>query len=368
MNKMRISALLTCFISKKMDWMAGACGLPDAFLSAGNGGGCIQGTASESTLVTLLSAKTRILSKDKSVRPELLVAYTSEHAHSSVDKAARLAGVQLRKVNADSGFRMSAEALESAIIDDIARGLVPCYCCANVGTTNSCAIDPVSDIGQVCSDHSIWLHVDAAYAGSATICPEFRWIFNGIASADSLCFNAHKWLCTNFDCSLMWVKDRTSIISAMGGVTAEYLRSDQHASGLVLDYRDWQIPLGRRFRSLKLWFVLRAYGLSQLRDHIRNGCRQAHLFSELVLSDSRFEISAPVQFGLVCFRLLASDDVNEKLEKNLNDSGKTFLVHTKLDGKYVIRFATGCPRTRDSHIQEVWKLICTEATQLLASN
>jgi aromatic-L-amino-acid decarboxylase len=303
-----------------LDWLGKLIGLPDVFLSGGRGGGVIQGTASEATLVALLSARERALS-EASVSPtshpargasredlhSKLICYTSEHAHSSIEKAAMIAGLniptQLRKLSAPGpSFDLSPSALEAAIQADLAAGNIPFFVCASLGTTSSGAFDPIEGIAEITQKYKIWLHVDAAWAGAAFVCPEYQHHLKGIDGADSFDFNPHKWLRVNFDCSAMYVVDRQWLIKALS-ITPEYLRSREYESGFVSDYRDWQVPLGRRFRSLKLWFVMRMYGSEALREHIRSHCRQAQLFADLVIGDDRFELFCPRSLSLVCFRL-----------------------------------------------------------------
>eukprot|EP00300_Choanocystis_sp_HF-7_P014221 c18610_g1_i3.p2 GENE.c18610_g1_i3~~c18610_g1_i3.p2 ORF type:complete len:269 (-),score=64.83 c18610_g1_i3:995-1801(-) len=252
---------------------------------------------------------------------------------------------------------MLPDKLAEAIQADIAAGLQPAFCCATTGTTSTCAFDPIDSIGEICEAHGIWLHVDAAYAGSAMICPEFRSQYLvGIERADSFCFNPHKWLLTNFDCSVLWVKERNALIRELS-ITPEYLRSAQHDQGIVNDYRDMQVPLGRRFRALKLWFVLRMFGAKALREYIRSHCALATEFANLVQQDDRFEIAAPPALGLVCFRAKGSDELNKALLDAVNATGLTFLVHTVVHSKYMIRFAVGSTLTRSEHVQQTWKLI-----------
>jgi aromatic-L-amino-acid/L-tryptophan decarboxylase len=231
-----------------------------------------------------------------------------------------------------------------------------------VGTTSSNAIDPVPAIGKICREHDLWLHVDAAMSGTAALCPEFRYLHDGLELANSYCFNPHKWMFTNFDCDCFYVADRKALIQALS-VLPEYLRNQATESGAVIDYRDWQIPLGRRFRSLKLWFVLRHYGIEGLQFHIREHIRLAQGFAEWVRADERFEIAAPVPLNLVCFRMKMGDEVNQRLMDGLNRSGDLYLTHTKLDGKLTLRLCVGQTNTTERHVQNAWKRIREEADQ-----
>lgn len=243
---------------------------------------------------------------------------------------------------------------------------------AQIGTTSSTAVDPLLELGKIAKSNSIWFHVDAAYAGSACICPEYRGYMNGVEEADSFNMNAHKWFLTNFDCSALWVKDRSALIQSLS-TNPEYLKNKASQENLVVDYKDWQVPLGRRFRSLKLWMVLRLYGLEKLQAYIRNHIELAKLFEELVAQDKRFEIVTPRKFSLVCFRLLpppSNEDYANKLNHDLLDSvnstGKLFISHTLLSDRYILRFAVGAPLTEERHIVGAWKILQDEAATLLS--
>ncbi|KAL7874832.1 hypothetical protein SRHO_G00058020 [Serrasalmus rhombeus] len=357
-----------------LDWLGKMLNLPEEFLAGtkGKGGGVIQGTASEATLVALLAARCRMVKRilsDDPERPEAdiiskLVAYSSDQAHSSVERAGLIGGVRMKKIPTDFKFSVRGEALRKVLEEDKAAGLIPFYFCATLGTTPSCAFDCITEIGPICNTEGIWMHIDAAYAGSAFICPEFRPLLDGVEFADSFNFNPHKWLLVNFDCSTMWVKNRTDIIAAFK-MDPLYLKHDHQESGLVTDYRHWQIPLGRRFRSLKMWFVFRMYGLRGLQDHIRKHVALAKEFEALVRVDERFQISADVVLGLVCFRLKGSNDLNEALLKRINSARRIHLVPCQLSGRFVLRFAV-CARTTESrHVQEAWAHITQLATELL---
>ncbi|XP_394115.2 aromatic-L-amino-acid decarboxylase [Apis mellifera] len=347
-----------------LDWLGKMLDLPKEFLSSGGGkgGGVIQGTASEATLVALLGAKARKIRQVKEQHPEWtdneivgkLVAYSSCQAHSSVERAGLLGGVKFRLLEVDSKYKLRGESLAEAIRKDKEQGFIPFYVVATLGTTCSCAFDRLDEIGVVANRENIWLHVDAAYAGSAFICPEFRYLMKGIELADSFNFNPHKWMLVNFDCSAMWLKDPTYMINAFN-MDPLYLKYD--IQGSPPDYRHWQIPLGRRFRSLKLWFVLRMYGVENLQRYIRKHVEQAREFEAMILSDPRFEIVAEVVLGLVCFRLKGSNDINEALLKKINDAGNIHLVPSKIKDMYFLRFAI-CSRFSESKdIQNSWKEI-----------
>jgi aromatic-L-amino-acid decarboxylase len=294
------------------------------------------------------------------------VAYTSSQAHSSIEKAVKIAGIgaeNLRLIEVDETFAMKPEHLARAIEEDKKLGLIPCFVAATVGTTSSNAIDPVRRIGEICSEHGIWLHVDAAMAGTAAICPEFRHIHDGIEHADSYCFNPHKWMFTNFDCDCFYVADRKSLIQTLS-VLPEYLRNKATESGAVIDYRDWHVPLGRRFRALKLWFVIRHYGVEGLQHHVREHVGLAQEFGSWVANDDLFELAAPVPLNLVCFRVKGGDELNQKLMDEVNRSGELFISHTKLDGKLTLRFCVGQTRTERRHVEGAWKLFQSTARAL----
>lgn len=357
-----------------LDWLGKMLKLPEHFLAGthGHGGGVIQGTASEATLVALLAARCKAIRKAQSSNPEKseaeiqskLVAYTSEQAHSSVERASLIGGVTIKKIPTDNTYAVRGDMFKKMVDEDKAAGLIPFYLCATLGTTPSCAFDRITELGPICNEENIWMHIDAAYAGSAFICPEFRPLLDGVEFADSFNFNPHKWLLVNFDCSAMWVKKREDLIGAFK-VEPLYLKHENQESGLVTDYRHWQIPLGRRFRSLKMWFVFRMYGLQGLQLHIRKQVSLAKEFESLVRADKRFEICAEVIMGLVCFRLKGSNGLNQLLLKRITTNREIHLVPCQLSGKFVLRFAI-CARTTDScHIQKAWQHITKVARELL---
>lgn len=359
-----------------LDWLVAALGLPDAFLSPGGGGsvggGVIQDTASSATLCALIAARERAtgrrsnerglrqvgVDEDQGAHADnvgTLVAYASNQAHSSVVKAARIAGIgadNLRLVDVDENFSMRADLLEAMMAGDRAAGRIPFLVCATIGTTASSAIDPVRAIAAVCREHGAWLHVDAAYAGCACVCPEFRHTHDGVEFADSYTFNPHKWLLTNFDCNVMYVRDRAALTDALS-ITPEYLRNEATEGGAVIDYRDWHIPLGRRFRALKLWFVIRANGLAGLREYIRRHVGLAREFASWVDESADFELCAPVPFSLVCFRHVDGDERSEEILRRINDGGEAFLTHARLGGRYVLRMAIGGARTERRHVEQL---------------
>jgi aromatic-L-amino-acid decarboxylase len=351
-----------------LDWLVPALGLPEKFLSTKTGGGAIQDTASSATLCALLAAReraTNFASNREGCRGKL-VAYTSSQAHSSVEKAIQIAGIgreNLRLIEVDEKFAMQSSALAAAIEKDRKAGLTPFFVCATVGTTSSNAIDPVPPIGKICREHGLWLHVDAAMSGTAALCPEFRYLHEGLQFADSYCFNPHKWMFTNFDCDCFYVGDRKALIQTLS-VLPEYLKNKATESGAVFDYRDWQIPLGRRFRSLKLWFVLRHYGIEGLQFHIREHVRLAQQFAAWVRADARFELVAPAPLNLVCFRLKCGEDANQQLLESLNRSGDLHLTHTRLNDKLTLRLCIGQTNTTEKHVERAWKRIQESASKI----
>jgi len=340
-----------------LDWLAELLGLPEGFRSRSAGGGVIQDSASSATLCALLAARERAVKTDAALSN--LCVYTSAEAHSSVKKGARVGGFDprhIRLVAVEDTFELDVAALRSAVRADREAGLVPCCVVATAGTTSSMAFDPIRAIGELCQAEQVWLHVDAAMAGSAAICPELRSQHDGLELADSFAFNPHKWLLTNFDCDCFYVANRASLLDALS-ISPEYLRNDASESGSVIDYRDWQVPLGRRFRALKLWFVLRSYGAEGLRRHVREHVRMSQLFTAHVEADGRFALCAPPALNLTCFRHVGGDDVSERLLTALNATGRVFLSHTKLHDRYSIRCCVGGTWTEDRHVEMLWRLI-----------
>ena len=351
-----------------LDWLVTMLDLPRKFLSSSSGGGVIQDTASSASLCALLAARERATSFASNQRgcDGKLVAYTSSQAHSSLEKDAQIAGIgrdNLRAIEVDENFAMLPEALARRIEQDRRAGLVPFFVCATVGTTSSNAIDPVPEIGRICREHKLWLHVDAAMSGTAALCPEFRHTHAGLEHADSYCFNPHKWMFTNFDCDCFYVADRKALIQTLS-VLPEYLRNQATETGAVIDYRDWQIPLGRRFRALKLWFVIRHYGVEGLQHHIRRHVELAQQFAAWVRNDDRFEMAAPAPLNLVCFRHKGGDEINQSLMDRLNRSGDLYLTHTRLNHRLTLRLCVGQTNTTARHVEKAWKRIQEEAAKL----
>ncbi|KAH9316642.1 hypothetical protein KI387_025269, partial [Taxus chinensis] len=359
-----------------LDWLGKMLNLPYSFLPSGNGGGVIQASASESALVSLLVARDKVLKKIGAESLGKLVVYVSDQTHSSMEKACRIAGIHQKNVrvlptDSSTNYALSLEIVRKCIVVDINAGLHPLFLCATIGTTSSTAVDPLFGLAKIAREHDMWLHVDAAYAGSACICPEYQHHLNGLEDADSFNMNPHKWLLTNFDCSALWVKDSEALVETLYTDT-EVLRNKASDTKLVIDYKDWQIPLGSRFRSLKLWMVLRLYGISNLQGYIRNHIGLAQHFENLVTQDSRFEVMAPRTFALVCFRVLPPvndpDDgctLNSSLLDAVNESGRIYLSHTVLSGKYTLRFSVGGVLTEARHVIAAWKLLQDQTTIIL---
>jgi aromatic-L-amino-acid decarboxylase len=352
---------------KVMDWLRKMLGLPEGM------NGVIQDTASTTTLIALLTARekaTDFRTNREGVQEKLRV-YVSEEAHSSVEKGAKIAGYgrdNICRIPADENFAMIPAKLEEAVVADKKRGKKPACVVATVGTTSSTGIDPLKPIGQVCRSHGIYLHVDAAYAGTAAILPEKKWILDGVEYVDSFNFNPHKWMLTNFDCSAHFVKDSGSLIRTFE-IHPEYLKTGVDA--LVKNYRDWGIQLGRRFRALKLWFVIRSYGVEGLQKVVRKHIHLAELFKGWIEEHALFEILAPVNLSLVCFRLNngGSEEelnaLNKELIERINLSGRILLTQTMLKGKFVLRMAIGSRTTEEHHVRQAWELIVSTAQSMM---
>ncbi len=346
-----------------MDWLRAMLGLPDGFT------GVIQDTASTATLSALLCARERA-TNDRANETGLggegdLTVYCAAEAHSSVEKDARIAGLgraNLRKVPLDDDFAMRPEALETLIREDIDAGRTPCCVVATLGSTGVSGFDPLRPIGEICRRHGIWLHVDAAWAGSALVLPEQRWMLDGIEFVDSFVFNPHKWLFTNFDCTGYFVRDVDALLRTFE-ILPEYLKTA--ADGRVRNYRDWGVPLGRRFRALKLWFVIRAYGVEGLQTRIRHHIEMAQGLAREVAAAEDFEVLTPCRLSLFCFRYRPAgvddpatlDDLNALLLATLNASGALYVTHTRVDGAYAIRFCVGQTSTEQRHVDDAWQRI-----------
>ncbi len=344
-----------------LDWLVDMLALPAQFKSSGSGGCVIQDTASSAALCAVLTARERatdFVSNEQGANGKL-IAYTSNQAHSSIEKAVKIAGLgrkNLRLIDVDENFAMRPELLLARIQADRREGLIPCFVSATVGTTSSNGLDPLRAIGEICRTENIWFHVDGAMAGTAALCPEFRDIQDGIEFADSYCFNPHKWMFTNFDCDCFFVADRAALIKTLS-ILPEYLHNQATESGAVIDYRDWHVPLGRRFRALKLWFVIRHYGIEGLQHHIREHVNLAQQLARWVTESADFELAAPAPLNLVCFRHRGGDETNRQILERLNQSGDIYLTHTLLNGKFTLRLCVGQTQTEAQHVEHAWKLI-----------
>ena len=343
-----------------LDWLAELLDLPGRFRSDGPGGGVIQHTASDAALVALVAALHRVSggqTERDGVGSGAYTVYTSQQSHSSIEKACRIAGLgsaALRKVDVDPRtLAARPQHLAELLAADRAAGFTPALVVASVGATGTGAVDDVPELAALARDAGAWLHVDAAWAGVAAVAPEFRWVNAGLDQVDSYVTNPHKWLLTNFDCDAFWVADRDALVGAMS-ILPEYLRNAATESGAVIDYRDWHVPLGRRFRALKLWAVLRWYGAGGLRDHIRGHVALAQEFASWVAADGRFELVAPHPLSLVTFRLRSGDDDTLALMNRVNVSGELYLTHTVLNGKAALRLAIGSPQTQRRHVEAAW--------------
>jgi aromatic-L-amino-acid decarboxylase len=318
-----------------LDWLAQLLGLPAGLH------GHIEDTASTSTLVSLAAAR--------AASPDRRVVVASEHAHSSVDKAAKLLELDLRKTPVDGGFRLRPDRLE---LDDA------CAVVATIGTTSTASVDPVPEIADRCARAGVWLHVDAAYAGAAAVCPELRGHFEGWERADSLVVNPHKWLGVPTDCSALWTR-RPDAFRGAFSLVPEYLRAAED----VVSLSEYSQPLGRRFRALKLWAVLRCHGRTGLQERIREHVRLASLFEGWVSGEPGWEVVAPRHFSLVCFRRDGADEENERLLERVNASGEVFLSHARLDGRYALRLAVGNFRTTEDDVRLAWEVLRREAAR-----
>jgi aromatic-L-amino-acid decarboxylase len=353
-----------------MQWVAQLIGLPRYF------SGVIQDTASTATLCSLLTAREKLseyeINRDGLYGKKPLIVYCSKEAHSSIEKAVKIAGIgkiNLRKIDVDENYALLPHALETSVARDLQDGYRPLAVVAATGTTGSTAIDPLEDIGKICKKYDLWLHVDAAYAGTALVLPEFRWMIEGIDSVDSFVFNPHKWMFTNFDCSAYFVKDPGALIRTFE-ILPEYLKTTERER--VNNYRDWGIQLGRRFRALKLWWVIRSFGVQGIQERVRNHISWAGELATLIEATEDFELLAPVPLATLCFRYKPPNlndqaklnDINALLLEKLNDTGKVYLTHTKLDGKFTIRVVIGQTNVERRHVTQAWKLIQKTARSL----
>ncbi len=358
---------------RMMEWLREMTGLPSSFE------GVIQDSASSATLVAVITARERVTQYRSNMEglsgSGRMRVYASQQAHSSVEKGVGVAGIgreNLVRIAVRNDYSIDAAALRKAIEEDIAAGYIPCCVIATLGTTGTTAIDSLRDVGEICREMNIWLHVDGALAGTALLLPEMRWMADGIEYVDSIVFNPHKWMFTNFDCSAYFVRDAASLIHTFE-ILPEYLRT--RTRGKVNDYRDWGIPLGRRFRALKLWAVIRTYGVERLQGMIREHLRLAKMLAGLIEDERDFTLVAPVPLNTVCFRYKPagmSDEeanrLNEKINHTLNDTGRIYLTHTKIDGMYVLRMVTAQTNVSERHVLQAWEMIKECASALSAKD
>jgi aromatic-L-amino-acid decarboxylase len=354
---------------KMMIWLRNLIGLPPEFE------GVIQDSASTSTLAAILTAREKAtgfsINQKGAFGQTPLRVYCSGQTHSSIEKAVKIAGIgldNLVKIPVREDFSLDPVRLAEAIAADRNKGYIPCCVIATIGTTGTTSVDPVEEIGKICRENGIWLHVDAAMGGTALILPEFQWMIKGKEYIDSFVFNPHKWMFTNFDCSAFFVKDAALLIRTFE-ILPEYLKT--RTRGKVNDYRDWGVPLGRRFRALKLWSVIRSYGVEGLREKIRYHISIARKLGEMIKNEPDFEILAPITLNVVCFRFNPGklneeqlNQLNEKLNHHLNDSGKIYLTHTSVNGHYTLRMVTGQTNVTLAHVEHAWELLKSTARNL----
>lgn len=358
---------------RMMEWLREMTGLPPEFE------GVIQDSASSATLAALITAREKVTSyrsnREGMQSAGRLRIYASAQAHSSVEKGAGVAGFgrdNLVRIPVLGDYSIDTDALREAVDLDISEGYIPCCVVATMGTTGTTAVDPLRAVGEICREKNIWLHVDAALGGTALLLPEMRWMADGIEYVDSLVFNPHKWMFTNFDCSVYFVHDAAALIRSFE-ILPEYLKT--RTRGKVNDYRDWGIPLGRRFRALKLWAVIRSYGVEGLQSMIREHLRLARMLSQQIKAEDNFVLMAPVPLNTVCFRYAPpgmSDEeanrLNEKINHALNDTGSIYLTHTSVDGMYVLRMVTAQTGVTEVHVQKAWEMIKECALTLSAKD
>lgn len=357
-----------------MDWLGKFLDLPKKFLncSEGPGGGIIQGSASEAILVAVLTAREQAVRRLKVEFPDLsesdirgkLIAYSSDQSNSAVEKAGLLAAVPMRLLPTDDDLSLRGETVQAAIEEDIARGKIPIACIATLGTTGTCAYDNLEEIGPICQANNIWLHIDAAYAGSALCCPEFRPLMKGIDWADSFNYNLHKWMFVNFDCCAMWLKDADKVVEAFT-VDRIYLQHEYQGESKAPDYRHWQIPLGRRFRAFKVWVTLRTMGAEKIRENIRHHVKLAEMFENFVLNDARFEIVTKRAMGLVCFRLKGECILTKELLDRITERKQIYMIPAKCRNELMIRFVVCGLQPEAKDIAFAWNEITSQADLVL---
>ncbi|KAI3826008.1 hypothetical protein L1987_00047 [Smallanthus sonchifolius] len=370
-----------------MEWLLKLLQLPKSFSFSSDGGGVIHGSTCESFVCTLIAAREKKLSQSRVERDDLgkLVVYCSDQTHFSLQKACQVVGISPNNIRSirtrrSMNFQLSPKALLMAIESDVKAGLIPLYICLTVGTTPTTAVDPLLTLSDIAKRFHMWAHVDAAYAGSACICPEFRHFLNGVEGVDSFSFNPHKWFLTTLDCCCLWVKERIDLTKALSN-DPELLKNKASDTKKVVDYKDWQIALSRRFRAMKLWMVIRSYGVTGLQEVIRKHVKLAKYFEALLFADNKFEVVVPRNFAMVCFRVsplalatVANDSSNEDsnrltqtLLESLNGSGVVYMTHAVIEGVYVIRVAIGSTLIEEKHVSMLWDMVQEYASNLLAN-
>jgi aromatic-L-amino-acid decarboxylase len=350
------SPALTEVENAVLDWLVDLLGLPERWKTAsGVGGGVIQMSASDSTHLVHVVAREQALATGAAM--DHLVAYGSSQAHSSVERGAKVAGFRhVRLVDVDDAHALRPDALAAAIAQDVEAGLVPAIVTSAIGTTGTGAVDPVAAVADLAAEHRLWHHVDAAWAGSAMVLPQLRHHQAGVERADSYTVNPHKWLFTNFDCNVLWVADRRPLVDTLS-IVPPYLRNTASESGAVIDYRDWHVPLGRRFRALKLWWVLRSYGAAGLRHHVGEHVRLAAELSARVDAHPRLQRVAPTHFALVSFAHVDGDEATTALAKAVNATGTLYVTPSVVDGRQFIRVSIGQTHTTAADVDRLWSVL-----------
>ncbi|MFS7909030.1 putative pyridoxal phosphate-dependent decarboxylase, pyridoxal phosphate-dependent transferase [Helianthus anomalus] len=370
-----------------MEWLLKLLQLPESFSFSSDGGGVIHGSTCESFVCTLVAAREKKLNQFGTSRSDTLgklVVYCSDQTHFSLQKACQIVGINLNNIRSikttmSMNFQLSPDALTMAVESDVRAGLIPLYVCFTVGTTPTTAVDPLLILSEIAKRFDMWAHVDAAYAGSACICPEFRHFLDGVEGVNSFSFNLHKWFLTTQQCCCLWVKDRTDLTKALS-TNPELLKNKASDTNKVVDYKDWQIALGRRFRAMKVWMVIRSYGVIGLQEHIRKHVKLAKHFEALLAADNKFEVVVPRNFAMVCFRISpfalatvangSSDEESNRLTQalleSLNGSGLVYMTHAMIEGIYVIRVAIGATLTDEKHVNMLWEMVQGHVSGLLA--
>ncbi|CAM8946334.1 unnamed protein product [Rhodiola kirilowii] len=360
-----------------VDWMASMLNLPSSFrFSGGSGGGVLQANTCEAVLCTLAAARDKALNRVGDDQINKLVVYCSDQTHFTIHKGAKLIGIRSKNIKSiitrrENEFKLCPNDLRDAIRSDLEAGLVPFYVCGTIGTTALGVVDPIKELGKVAREFDLWFHVDGAYGGSACICPEFQHYLDGAELVDSISMNAHKWLLSNLDCCFLWLQSPNALIESLAA-EANFLKGGSE----MVDYKDWQISLSRRFRAIKMWMVIRRYGVTNLIEHIRSDVSMAARFEEMVAADNRFEIVFPRKFALVCFKLSSSktppgsddSELTRELMERVNSSGKAYLSGVQMDRIFFIRCCIGSSLTEERHIDNLWKLIQETAQSILSSS